>query len=328
MGYLSCFTRLFLTLFNGVTITICLVFIGIGVVMIILPDISVLDHLIGASTVMTKLKDTLTATGLGTEDQYSGLSLSTAFYDVGLMLAASCLFIMIIALFGCCGGCCKLKCALLTYIAVSCFFLVLELIVVIIVYGDEDLVIKSIKELVLLSIASYKGLAGQNIQSLGWNFVMVKYKCCGLNDYKDFLRSNWTRSVTTSGTTYTLKTPIACCDPLPTSGDLTCATTTSEPNTALTGCFDTVWDTSFGNDTFIAFGYCIGFGIQLILIAAAIIVFMEAKKKNRIATEREERKHRRMANNAVVEPLPEKPGISNNPFEDHLPDKPNAHVYM
>lgn len=34
--------------------------------------------------------------------------------------------------------------------------------------------IKSIKELVLLSIASYKGLAGQNIQSLGWNFVMVK----------------------------------------------------------------------------------------------------------------------------------------------------------
>lgn len=35
-------------------------------------------------------------------------------------------------------------------------------------------VIKSIKELVLLSIASYKGLAGQNIQSLGWNFVMVK----------------------------------------------------------------------------------------------------------------------------------------------------------
>uniref|UniRef100_A0A8W8LFS9 Tetraspanin n=1 Tax=Magallana gigas TaxID=29159 RepID=A0A8W8LFS9_MAGGI len=354
MGYLSCFTRLFLTLFNGVTITICLVFTGIGVVMIILPDISVLDHLIGASTVMTKLKDTLTATGLGTEDQYSGLSLSTAFYDVGLMLAASCVFIMIIALFGCCGGCCKLKCALLTYIAVSCFFLVLELIVVIIVYGDEDLVIKSIKELVLLSIASYKGLAGQNIQSLGWNFVMVKYKCCGLNDYKDFLSSNWTRSVTTSGTTYTLKTPIACCDPLPTSGDLTCATTTSEPNTALTGCFDTVWDTSFGNDTFIAFGYCIGFGIQasllnfrdsfvlnitqllydifcvfqLILIAAAIIVFMEAKKKNRIATEREERKHRRMANNAVVEPLPEKPGISNNPFEDHLPDKPNAHVYM
>lgn len=79
--------------------TICLVFIGIGVVMIILPDISVLDYLIAASTVMTKLKDTLTATGLGTEDQYSGLSLSTAFYDVGLMLAASCLFIMIIALF-------------------------------------------------------------------------------------------------------------------------------------------------------------------------------------------------------------------------------------
>lgn len=67
---------------------------------------------------------------------------------------------------------------------------------------------------------------------------------------------------------------------------------------------------------------------QLILIVTAIVVFMEAKKKNRVATEREERKQRRMANNVVIEPLPEKPGISNNPFEDHLPDKPNAHVYM
>lgn len=122
------------------------------------------------------------------------------------------------------------------------------------------------------------------------------------------------------------------------------------------GCFDTVWDTSFGNDTFIAFGYCIGFGIQaslisefsrllfvlnivqllydifcvfqFILIVTAIVVFMEAKKKNRIATEKEERTQRRMAHNAVVEPLPEKPGLSNNPFEDHLPDKPNAHIYM
>lgn len=55
---------------------------------------------------------------------------------------------------------------------------------------------------------------------------------------------------------------------------------------------------------------------------------MEAKKKNRIATENEERKQRRVAHNAVVEPLPEKPGLSNNPFEDHLPDKPNAHIYM
>ena len=35
-------------------------------------------------------------------------------------------------------------------------------------------VVKSIKELVLLSLADYKGLAGKNIQSLGWNFVMVK----------------------------------------------------------------------------------------------------------------------------------------------------------
>lgn len=51
---------------------------------------------------------------------------------------------------------------------------------------------------------------------------------------------------------------------------------------------------------------------------------MEAKKKNRIATENEERKQRRMAHNKK----PEKPGLSNNPFEDHLPDKPNAHIYM
>lgn len=170
--------------------------------MIILPDVGVIDHLISGNTVMQQLKDTLTATGLGTEDQYSGLALSTAFYDIGLMLAVSCAVIMVVSLFGCCGGCCKAKCSLITvcftsimkalvlgrqlnirtplecyrttkgtnqnqlvlkftleclevfhdlrnfiavffpfqYIALTSFFLIVELIVVIIVYADEKLV--------------------------------------------------------------------------------------------------------------------------------------------------------------------------------------------
>jgi hypothetical protein len=82
--------------------------------MIILPDVGVIDHLINGNSVMQQLKDTLNATGLGTEDQYSGLALSTAFYDIGLMLAVSCSLIMIVSLFGCCGGCCKAKCSLVT----------------------------------------------------------------------------------------------------------------------------------------------------------------------------------------------------------------------
>ena len=47
--------------------------------------------------------------------------------------------------------------------------------------------------------------------------------------------------------------------------------------------------------------------LQFVLIAMAIIVFMEAKKKNRVAAEREERKKRRTADIVIVEPLPEKP---------------------
>ncbi|XP_048777539.2 tetraspanin-18-like [Ostrea edulis] len=306
MGYLSCFTRLFLTLINGAAITLCVVFIGVGVVMIILPDVGVIDHLISGNTVMQQLKDTLTTTGLGTEDQYSGLALSTAFYDIGLMLAVSCAVIMVVSLFGCCGGCCKAKCSLITYIALTSFFLIVELIVVIIVYADEKLVIESIKEMFLLTLVDYKGLKGKNIQSLGWNFVMVKYKCCGLTDYEDFKRSNWTRTVTTAST-YTLKTPIVCCDPLPSSSDLTCATQTPSGNTAMTGCFDAVWDTSFGSANFIAFAYCVGFGIQFILITLAIIVFTEAKKKNRVVPEREQQKQQRTAVvKSIVEPLPEK----------------------
>ena len=47
--------------------------------------------------------------------------------------------------------------------------------------------------------------------------------------------------------------------------------------------------------------------LQFVLIAMAIIVFMEAKKKNRVAAEREERKKQRTADIVIVEPLPEKP---------------------
>ncbi|XP_061164942.1 tetraspanin-1-like [Saccostrea echinata] len=286
--------------------TTCLVFIGVGVVMIILPDVGVIDHLINSNSVMKLLKDTLVATGLGSENQYSGLSLSSAFYDIGLMLAVSCGVIMIVAMFGCCGGCCKAKCSLITYIFLTSFLLAVELILVIIVYTDEKLVTDSIKGIVLMTLKDYTGLAGKNVQTLGWNFVMVKYKCCGLINYKDFERSNWTRIVSTSTSAYTLKTPIVCCDPLPKSDNLTCATQTSTGNTAITGCFDIVWDTSFGSEDFIAIAYCIGFAIQFVLIILAVLVFMEAKKKNRVAAERKLLKEKRMSSLKSMDPLPEK----------------------
>ncbi|XP_062614982.1 tetraspanin-18-like [Saccostrea cucullata] len=306
MGYLSCFTRLFLTLINGTVITTCLVFMGVGVVMIILPDVGVIDQLIDSSSVMKELKDTLVATGLGTENQYSGLSLSGAFYDIGLMLTVSCGVILIVAMFGCCGGCCKAKCSLITYIVLTSFLLVVELLMVIIVYSDEKLVIDSIKEIVLLTLNDYTGLTGENVQTLGWNFVMIKYKCCGLIDYKDFKRSNWTNKVSTSTSEYTLATPIVCCDPLPKSDNLTCATQTSAGNTAITGCFDIVWDTSFGSQDFVAFAYCIGFAIQFVLVVLAVVVFMEAKKKNRVAAERKLKKEKIILSHKSPDPLPDK----------------------
>jgi hypothetical protein len=61
--------------------------------------------------------------------------------------------------------------------------------------------------------------------------MSFQYECCGVYGYSDFQEAkNWNSELVVGGITYSLKTPTLCCDQLPTSGNLTCATVTTGSN--------------------------------------------------------------------------------------------------
>ncbi|XP_052228443.1 tetraspanin-18-like [Dreissena polymorpha] len=96
-------------------------------------------------------------------------------------------------------------------------------------------------------MSKYKGIESSEVYSLGWNVVMVQFKCCGVDSYKDFdFTGEWVQPVVG----VTLETPIACCKTLPTGAtlaDFACATSYDETlSNGMTGCYSEIWSRSFG----------------------------------------------------------------------------------
>jgi len=191
---------------------------------------------------------------------------------IGLIIGG--LFLVGISFFGCCGACCKIDMMLWVYAIVIIVFVVAEAVAIGLLYGKPDIVKDNVKR----SIESYKGLASPEVTSVGWNIIMIQFKCCGVDDYTDFAKAtSWNRRPHGGSQ---LATPIACCKTLPGSGnDFSCAETYSAlTNNGETGCFEVLWDGSFAN-TKIAVPVLVICGIvQLAFIVFAIYIAKADKK--------------------------------------------------
>ncbi|KAK3107113.1 hypothetical protein FSP39_007409 [Pinctada imbricata] len=97
---------------------------------------------------------------------------------------------------------------------------------------------KNMKDNFKTTLTRYEGLTGKNIESFGWNFVMRRYTCCGLDGEDDFKKADsWSSTVLAGGVNYTLQRPIACCETLPKTTNLNCATAQTETfNSKYTCC--------------------------------------------------------------------------------------------
>ncbi|KAK3587691.1 hypothetical protein CHS0354_042476, partial [Potamilus streckersoni] len=171
------------------------------------------------------------------------MSLSIGMIVGGIVLVA-------LTIFGCCGGCYKVKCMLFLYGIILLVLLVAQIIVIGLLYGKNDIIKQPLKD----GLKDYKGLSGTDLLSVGWNIVMIQFQCCGVDSYKDFNDGNGWKNIKygTLGA-FSLDSPIACCKTLPptSASDLNdCAKkipideTKSNGNT---GCFKVIWDMSLGN---------------------------------------------------------------------------------
>ncbi|XP_052806906.1 tetraspanin-1-like [Mya arenaria] len=234
-------------------------------------------------TVKAELEKSASTAGLGTVD-LSGLNLSDMLFGVALGLIFFGIFLIVISVLGTCGSCCKLKILLVTYVVICSLILVVQIIIVGILYGSPDTFHDPAKKTLKDKIQTdYAGLAGSDVISMAWNVVMQQVGCCGANSYADFTGAeNWETDYSSTGSGYTLKTPIACCRTLPDSNDLTCADisgATTANNYLEEGCYNKVWEQTLGNTTIVV-ASLVGIGVfQLALIVFAVIILCTMREK-------------------------------------------------
>ncbi|XP_012937189.1 tetraspanin-18 [Aplysia californica] len=139
------------------------------------------------------------------------------------------------------------------YAAILLILILVELAVVIGIFAFTDQVSSFVKKSMLSSLEEdYKGINGTDAVTVGWNFLMIVFKCCGVENSEDFSSaSKWPRKYTQPGPpingsvtltsppiTVTLETPIACCKTkgefpdvtLLEPNDITCALSPNERN--------------------------------------------------------------------------------------------------
>ncbi|XP_053408746.1 tetraspanin-18-like [Mercenaria mercenaria] len=230
-------------------------------------------------TGMNQLQKVLTETNLASF-KVTDIDIGEVVMSLAIGLIIGGLVLVGISFLGCCGACCKVRFMLWLYAIVIIVFVVVEAVGIGLLYGKPDMVKGQLKS----QMSEYEGLKSEKVFSLGWNIIMIQFQCCGVDSYEDFdmsAQSKW-NNPGISGVT-TLETPIACCKTLPSSQTATefnCAmkaTLTEDISNYKTGCYQTIWKSSFGN-TAIAVPVLVICGIvQVLFIIFAIMV---AKSEN------------------------------------------------
>ena len=271
MGFESC-ARVLLVVVNIVFTVIGLALLAAGVILKFFPSLyePYLDEI--EALIPTFSSDVgiegVTESASATE---SLLDLGSIFGPVGIALLVFGIFVTLVGGFGLFGACCKVKVLLIIYTIVVFLLLLAKVAVIVIVatgYYDDE--IKS--ELTNTIDNDYGGIDDFTISSLSWNYVMLKYECCGLNDYEDFnTATQWVkeRTFTYNGEMFnqTMVTPAACCttegtfpDLMPVDANCTFSPTDNNNNWK-TGCWDDL-SAEFDSQKVTIYGIC-----------AAVLVF-------------------------------------------------------
>ncbi|XP_041373148.1 tetraspanin-18-like [Gigantopelta aegis] len=238
----------------------------------------------GANVLDPYLNDLLSA--LSELMKKAGTDLDLANFDLGEYLSNASLAVIIIGTFffvvgilGCCGACCKLRPFLVVYAVILILIVLAEVLFVILLFVIRDKIKDVLKQPMLDSIREdFTGFNGTDVITLGWNFAMISFKCCGVDNYTDFWNaSRWIRTYNdpTLNFTQTLEAPIACCKlngtfpNVEAPANFTCAV---HPNPEISnidkGCFQAFEDFLTGNSNVM-----IGVGAGVVLIELLMIIF-------------------------------------------------------
>ncbi|XP_064653172.1 tetraspanin-18B-like isoform X2 [Lineus longissimus] len=148
--------------------------------------------------------------------EVGGLDVKSLLKQSAYVIIAFGAFVFLVAFLGCCGAIKESKCMLGTYATIVCICLIVEIAAVILaaVFWNHT---KAELENYLnrTIIEDYNGYNTKlvptgNTDSLAWDFIMIYFKCCGRNNYKDFDNAlKWNKTLPDGKGT--AKIPPACC---------------------------------------------------------------------------------------------------------------------
>lgn len=257
---------------------------------------SILDNLVKG--VLESIESSLKDAGYGDVDVSSNFSITDLLFGVAIGFIVFGLVLVIITVFGCCGGCCKIQPCIIIYLVICVVLLLAEITVVVIFFRFPNVFDDPSKQALKDGIQSeYQGLNGTNLNSLAWNFVAQEMDCCGVDNYADFTgASGWVVEYTS----YTLKTPLSCCKTLPDTSDFSCAdenTATDINNYMNTGCYDKVKGLIFGN-VYIVAGTLGGIGLIQILLMVFAVILIVSERNNKVSPRPQQNGHDRTQDNS------------------------------
>ncbi|XP_064618019.1 tetraspanin-7-like [Liolophura sinensis] len=216
--------------------------------------------------------------GLGNVD-LSGFDLGVLLGDVAVALIIMGCILLFISIMGCCGACCQVRWMLIVYAIIISLVFLAQVIIVILLFAKTEEMRDVIKGPMRTSIRDgYVSFNSTDIISLGWNFAMMTFSCCGVDNYMDFdTATKWpgTYYVDDLGETVNLTTPVACCKvegtfpnfSPPSNYNCTFSPTANNSN-YMNGCYQAIEDFVFVYDA--AF---IGVGVGLAIFQICLIIF-------------------------------------------------------
>lgn len=205
-------------------------------------------------------------------------SVGSFFSYVAISAAVLGSLILIFAMIGVCGACCKNSCLLYGYAGLLTFFLLVEIAIVIVCILKWDWVTSQLKGALQTSLDdSYTGPKATDSLSVAWNYAFVTFQCCGVSNSSDLTTAKkWNTSD---------KVPGTCCkvtgtfpdhsDPI----DGNCTTLPTTDNSYYhKGCYDSILDLILQyNDYIIGVAAVVG-ALQIVTLLASIFLARSGNK--------------------------------------------------
>lgn len=206
-----------------------------------------------------------------------GIVADNSWFTVAYIMIAAGVFIFLIALIGFCGARNGNKCLLGIYLGVLVAIFIVEIAGAI--YGAVNRVSieNAARTKMTVEVKSRYGTAGQNAITVAFDRLQTSFRCCGVNDYRDWKNSTWGQQIPNVQVAYGNPVPDSCCRNVSSNCGINPANHQNEAtfNSSFytAGCYMSVRN-SITNNLGVAIGILGGFaGIQILgMVLAGVLI--------------------------------------------------------